>query len=631
MCGIAGLIDPEGPVDDGVLSAMAKSLMPRGPDDEGRVLQSGLALVHRRLSIIDLSTGRQPILNEAGNLALVCNGEIYNFRELRRELEGRGHTFRTASDSEVILHLYEEEGTDSVARLNGMFAFVITDLNENTLFLARDRFGQKPLFYSLCGKKVAFASGPSALATLDWVDTSLNHEAVHHYLEYQAIPAPLSIYTGVSKLEPGTHALWKGRELLTTRYWRPQLTPAFDGNYDNAVERVRESIGGAVERRLVSDVPLGGFLSGGMDSSIIAALGARASDQPFSTFSIGFPEKKYDEREYAQEVASHLGTDHHFLEVVPDDFSQLAQVVSACEEPFCDASILPTSLLSRFTRDHVTVALSGDGADELFGGYYRYRVMHYLQLLTTVPASLRAVVKRALLSILPPKVEERTFWGRIRRLVELSDLSGLNQYLALISRFSDSLRRSLYSDEMRDRVAGVDSLSPLAKGFRDGGGLVNGIMELDCATYLPNDILVKVDRASMACGLEVRSPFLDPDVAELALSLPDSFKMRGRVRKRILQDAFPDLLPASIFTRPKMGFGMPVARWLRDGWREPARELILDGAVLPQFFRRDGLERLLTEHVENRADHSYALFALLVLEMSLNSDRFNSGKNVGFM
>ncbi len=617
MCGIAGTINTEVAPTPELLRRMAAPMVSRGPDDEGMLIRNGIGLIHRRLSIIDLAGGHQPILNEDESLAIICNGEIYDFRELRSQLEAKGHRFRTHSDSEVILHLYEEKGETCLGELNGMFAFVIAHLDSNKLFFARDRFGQKPFFYAMQTGSFAFASGPASFKALDWVNRDLDPTAIHDYLEYQCIPCPRSIYKGVKKLQPGHFGVWDNGRLTLSPYWQPKLTASFNGSYGEALGAVRETLGRAVKRRLVADVPLGTFLSGGMDSSLISALAVQQGIDNLSTFSIGFPDKKYDERHFAQQVADHLGSNHHFLEVHPADFDHLATVVRYYEEPFSDASMLPTALLSAFTRQHITVALSGDAADELFGGYYRYRVMHYCKLLAVVPVALRSTVKRLLLAMLPPKIEERTFWGRIRRLVELSDLDALEQYLQLISRFPDPLRRAIYNDDMTKALTGYRGIAVLESHFRNRGHLVNGIMELECRTYLPDDILVKVDRASMAHGLEVRSPFLDPEVAELALSLPYSFKQFGKRRKKILHDAFEPLLPPGIFTRPKMGFGLPVARWLRHEWEAPARELLLDGRLVQTFFRREKLGQMLDQHLACQADYSYPLFALIVLELWL--------------
>jgi asparagine synthase (glutamine-hydrolysing) len=393
----------------------------------------------------------------------------------------------------------------------------------------------------------------------------------------------------------------------------------FNRSYREACHELRDHLRHAVGKRLVADVPLGMFLSGRMDSSIICALAQQQLDRPALTFSIGFPEKKYDERDYAQMVSHHLGTDHHFLEVVPNDFDHLRQIVRDYEEPFCDASMLPTSLLAKFTRQNVTVALSGDGADELFGGYYRYRIMHWCRLLTVCPESIRRTLARYLLKIVPPKTEERTFWGNLRRLIEISETSGLQQYLKLISRCPAGLKESLYGDAMKSLAPLPDSLEVLqcfSRSTTHDTSFIDDIMEIDQRTYLVDDILVKVDRASMAYGLEVRSPYLDTEVAEFAMSLPYHWKQQGTQRKMILSDSCSDLLPGEIFQRKKLGFGVPLARWFRGDWLEPSKALLLDGKLVAGgLFRQDRLEWLMKTHLGMKADHSYIIFALLVLEI----------------
>lgn len=631
MCGIAGLYAPCNEVDIPTLGRMAAAMSCRGPDDQGTEIRQSIGLVHRRLAVIDLDGGHQPIFNEDQTLAIVCNGEIYDYRRTRADLERRGHSFRTRSDSEVILHLYEESGELCLDQLHGMFAFAIADFRRGELFLARDRFGKKPLFYAEGDGRFAFASGPAALSCIPWVDTGIDRIAIHDFLEYQYIPRPRSIYCGVRKIPPGHWLRWTGKPSSAPRpmtFWQPDLLPGFSGTFDDAAAHTRSLLAAAVSRRLVAEVPLGAFLSGGMDSSIVCALAQNALQEAgeacLNTYSIGFPNPKYDERIHAEAVARHLGTKHHFLEVNPAEFANLPAIVASFEEPFADASMVPTWLLSRFTRREVTVALSGDGADELFGGYYRYRIMHLCQALAGTPRRLRRLVQRPLLALLPPKTEERTVLGRIRRLVELLDVDGLERYLRLISRFPEPLRHRLYADDMRDAVRGHDGSAFLADHMPEDGRLADRIMELDCRTYLPEDILVKVDRAAMAHALEVRSPFLDTAVAEFALSLPYDFKQRGTERKRVLKHACADLLPGSILARRKMGFGMPIAQWFRNEWHGPAGHILLSG-VLDPYFRRDRLEWFLRQHRENRADHSYGLFALAVLALWLDRGQPDKG------
>lgn len=626
MCGIAGIIDPITPPTPDLLEVMAAPLIKRGPDDGGQYLNGELGLAHRRLAVIDVGGGRQPMFNEDKTLVIVFNGEIYDYSGIRAQLIAKGHRFTTSSDTEVLLHLYEEEGEAMLSRLNGMFAFAIFNTRTRDLFLARDRFGKKPLFYAANGSRLAFASGPASLFPLPWVDTTIDRGAIHDYLEYQYIPTPRSICRGIHKLPPGGFAIWKNRSLRLGSYYSPSVSTRFEGNYQDACGLLLQKLEGAVQRRLVADVPLGMFLSGGMDSSLICAIAQRQLHRPALTFSIGFPEKKFDERSYSQAVAEHLGTQHHFLEVVPYDLEHLKKIAADYEEPFCDSSMLPTSLLSKFTRQHVTVALSGDGADEFFGGYNRYQIVNYCRFLAVCPASFRQAVKDALLKILPPRTEERTFWGRVRRLNEILATDGIEQYLALISRFPATLKARLYGDRMLDcgdLADSVEALKAIQKTIANPARLVDQIIEIDIKSYLHDDILVKVDRASMAYGLEVRSPYLDVEVAELGMSIPYAWKQAGRTRKKLLRDACGDLLPKEIFGRKKMGFGVPVARWLRNEWKEPVRALLLDGELVRErYFRRDELDKMFQEHCALQADYSYAIFAILILELWMQQKNF---------
>lgn len=618
MCGIAGIVDHRQPPDLGVLERMAASMAKRGPDDFGHYLRGPVGLAHRRLSVIDLESGAQPILNEDETLAVIANGEVYDHVAWREELIGLGHRFRTASDSEVLLHMYEEHGPDFVRRINGMYAFAICHTESGLVFLARDRMGQKPLFFAYGHERFAFASGPAALCSLPWVDTRPNARAISDYLENQYIPTPASIYEGIQKVPPGSMAFWKDDRVAVESYYAPCITADFPGSRADARELLRGALTQAVERRLVADVPVGLFLSGGMDSSLLSAIAQGAGGGQVKTFSIGFPDPRYDERQFAETVAAKLGTDHHFLEVQPGDYQHLRRIVADFEEPFCDSSMLPTALLSEFTRKHVTVALSGDGADELFGGYYRYRVMKLLARLDFCPQPVRRALRAALSAVLPPMADERSFCGKLHRVLQAFERGGIERYTGMMSRFPLRLKTALYGEAM-DEVFGVTTNIRHLHGNRSSRGgqpFIDAIMEFDLRAYLVDDILVKVDRASMAHGLEVRSPFLDRDVVDLAVTLPYGWKQRGRRRKCILQETFAEYLPPEIFNRPKMGFGVPVASWLRAEWRDFASALLLDGWFAKEgYFKRPGLEKLVADHTESRADNSYAIFAIMVLEL----------------
>ena len=620
MCGIAGIWDPIDPPNPKILEKMAKPLIKRGPDDFGYFVQNNFGFIHRRLSIIDIKGGRQPIFNEDRSLAIIFNGEIYDYQNLRQALIDKGHRFQTSTDTEVLIHMYEEYGPGLLERINGMFAFVIFHADSGELFLARDRFGQKPLFFGVKGGRFAFASGPQSLRHLSWIDTQIDLSAINDYLEFQYIPTPRSIYKGVQKLPPGSFAIWNGKGLQIQTYWSPKVCSDYDGTYTQAQEEIQGKVSKAVGRRLVADVPVGMFLSGGIDSSIICAVAQRQLNESALTFSIGFSEKKYDERNYSKLVAEHLGTQHHFLEVKPDDFDYLEKVVEAYEEPFCDASMLPTTLLSSFTRQHVPVALSGDGADELFGGYKRYRVMHFFHRLSKVPRSLRKKVCELLLKVIPTKAEERTFQNQVRRVIEILDKDGMEQYLSLISRSPPRMKSKLFGERFEGQVQAASSVSVIEDLVADKGTklLVDTIMETDLKSYLNDDILTKVDRASMAHSLEVRSPFLDFEVAQLAMSLPYEWKQRGTSNKKILVDSFRNLLPPLIFRRSKMGFGVPIAKWLRNEWFTKTQSLLLEGRLVKEnYLKNDSVSSLLNSHYEKKGDFSYLLFALIILELWL--------------
>lgn len=624
MCGIAGFIDPKAETDEKCLRSMLPPLVKRGPDDEGILFRETAGLAHRRLAIIDIKGGHQPILNEEATLALVCNGEIYDFKDLRRRLQQGGHSFRTGSDSEVILHLYEDKGAGCLEMLNGMFAFAILDIPRNSVFLARDRFGQKPLYYTADNHRFAFASSIQSLTALPWVSDSLDLAAVHDYLSFQYIPEPRSIYHAIKKLPAHSFAFWDKSEFDIHSYWSPKIEPENGLSYQLACNDLFDRLKQAVSRRLAADVPVGIFLSGGVDSSLVCALAREVSSEPLQTFSVGFKEDRYDESSFARKIANEIGTEHRCLEIRPDDFHFLQELTGGLDEPFADASILPAALLSRFTRSYVKTALSGDGADEMFGGYYRYRIMHLMRFADLCPEPLRKSLTARLLKILPAAKEERTRIEACRRLLNTAGSEGIRRYLQLISRFPLSLRRQLYTPFMQGAVRDCGDTELLEEFQRFHKEIADTVMEIDLATYLPNDILTKLDRASMSYGLEVRSPFLDPAVAEIAFYIPYHWKQKGNIRKRILRDTFKDTLPAWVFNRPKKGFGVPVANWLRNDWQEQVSALLLEGETVNSgLFDRDVLNFLLSEHSAGRNDYSYPLFSILILELWMRNSPFS--------
>jgi asparagine synthase (glutamine-hydrolysing) len=579
MCGIAGVFG--GGAD---IHRMTSSLAHRGPDDEGFFEDT---LGFRRLSIIDLAGGAQP-MKGCGDLRIVFNGEIYNFRELRSGL--RNHAFRTQSDTEVILHLYEEKGPACVRELDGMFAFAIWDPVKRTLFAARDRLGKKPFVYRHDGERFQFAS---ELAALEGPKT-IDRRALEQYLAFGYIPAPLTIYEGVRKLPPGHTLFFDGKSVSTGAYWRPALEPV-DGPEDELADRLKQALAAAVKKRLVADVPVGAFLSGGIDSSIVAGL--MSGFQPTRTFSISFREEQFNEIGYAREAARRFKTDHREFEVTADAVAVLPLLVERFGEPFGDASAVPTYYVSRETSRHVKVALSGDGGDELFLGYRRYQAIARMASLKRWPAPMLAAGSVAL------KPWRTNYGERIRRMFAMSRAPLGELYADLVSIFTPPMRRAL------GMGAPVEDLISTPFASHPGDPMAAAGMA-DLVTYLPHDILAKVDIASMANGLEVRCPFLDRDVVDLALRLPAA----ARRDKGILRRAFRDLLPASILQRGKMGFGVPLTAWLRGNLRPMLEDAM---ATLGKRGLLDGAEirRLTNEHLSGAADHRDRLWLLLVLEL----------------
>ena len=631
MCGIAGAIwtaDGE-PLERDTLQRMTDALRHRGPDDEGQYVSDvavglahqpipGVALGHRRLSIIDLSSGRQPMSNEDGTVWVVFNGEIYNYRDLRRRLEGAGHSFRTKSDTETILHLYEDEGTDAFQHLRGMFALAIWDAGRRQLVLARDRLGKKPLVYRHEAGRLLFASELKALLEVPGMPREIDPAAIDEYLTYQYVPHPGTILRGFRKLPPASYAVFRDGQLTVAEYWRPDFSREFARPAALYADQLRERLTAAVETRLQSDVPLGAFLSGGIDSSIVVALMRRLTEQPVKTFSIGFAAPEYDETSYAREVAEHLGTDHHEFRVEPNALDVLPKLAWHYDEPFGDSSAIPTYYVSRMTREHVTVALTGDGGDELFAGYPRYRAVRIGQWFDRLPRSVRRVAAGNYWQHLPAGSRQKCVRRRFKRLTAALRLSPQRRYMDWIAIFGESRRAELYTDEFVARLPDADPFDFLAAAFERARGRdsVTAASLADLVTYLPCDLMTKVDIASMAHGLECRQPFLDHEVVELAAGMPLKLKFRGLRGKRILQRAFGDLLPRRIWRRPKMGFGVPLDRWFRHDLKDYVRQVLLDPSTLARgYFRPAAVAQLVEEHQSGRFDHSYRLYALLSLEL----------------
>lgn len=624
MCGIAGIIRKDGlAVEEEILHRMSDAMRERGPDGEGFFVQGPLALVHRRLSIIDLEGGAQPIANEDNSILIVVNGEIYNYRDLTRSLMLKGHRFRTHSDSECVLHAYEEYGDSFPEHLEGMFALAILDLRKNKLLLARDRAGQKPLFYYSDNRIFAFASEMNALKQIPDLELELDREALGAYLTSMYYPCGSTVYRNVRKLLPGTLlVLGAERVPVSWEYWQCGrcLRNGAPMDYETAVDHLYDLVTESVRSHLIADVPLGVFLSGGLDSTIIAyAASVVPSPSPLKCFSIGFEDPAYDESAQAKEnyecLRALAGRKVEFYQKIvrPDEFSVLEKLLSHCGEPYADSSILPTYLLCRFAREQVTVALSGDGADELFGGYERYLAMRALGHLDDfLSESRRRRIFGFAARLIPSAGGDRTAPARLKRFLIAASRSASERYSSILAPFSAEEKRELC---LFDFAGEPDPM----KAFFDSYSSVPAAELFDFRNYLPDDILVKTDRASMAVSLEVRAPFLDRSIVEFAMSLPDSYKMQGMRRKRILADAFRGCYPEGLDSMRKRGFGIPLASWFRNAWKDSLYSYLLEGKGVNEFglFRRELVERWIREHCSGHADHSKKLYTLLAFELAM--------------
>lgn len=597
---------------------MTRMLAHRGPDGEGFHSSAGAALGHRRLSIIDLAGGAQPMANEDGSVWVILNGEIYNYASLRQDLIARGHELRTLSDTEVLVHLYEERGADLVHELRGMFAFAIWDERRGRLLLARDRLGVKPLVYRVDAEGCRFASELKALLVDESFVRRLDPVALDLYLTYQYVPEPRTIFDGILKLPPAHTATYENGRFVLSRYWRPPFDREEPLDEREYIDQLRATLDEATRLRMRSDVPLGAFLSGGIDSTIVAAIMSRHSDRPIRTYSIGFPVKEFDETHYARLAAENLGTKHEAFVVHPDAVDVLPMLAWLYDEPFADSSAIPTYYVSELTRRSVTVALTGDGGDELFGGYERYQAVALGERFDRLPGWLRRWATASCWQRIPSSVRQRSWRRRGKRLLAMLGQEPIKRYQEWISIFGAMARQEIYTDDFRHALGSSKAAGWLEKFYAElpNRDFLTRTMYVDVNTYLSGDILTKVDIASMAHGLECRGPFLDQEMVALAGRMPASLKLRGFQKKFLLKKAFADLLPPAIRGRGKMGFGVPIDRWLR-------RELapMRDDLLLGQRFRERGwldrgvVLRLIREHDECRWDHSYRLWALLMLEL----------------
>ena len=642
VCGICGEITfNDLGIQADVIKRMCDVMAYRGPDDEGAVFLGGnrqveigksgpwpsnendfdVALGHRRLSIIDLSpSGHQPMTNEDGTLWIVFNGEIYNFLDLKGELETKGHLFRSKSDTEVILHAYEEWGVDCLKRFRGMFAFALWDGKKKRLFLARDRLGKKPLVYWIEKKRILFASEIKSLLQAPGIERKVNLLALHHYLTFQYVPSPQSIFEGIKKLPPAHYLLYDSAgNTKIERYWTLQFSPGQkkERTLPEICDMIRTELEESVRLRLISDVPLGAFLSGGIDSSIVVGIMAKLGGSPVKTFSIGFDEKEFDELSYARLVSERFGTEHHEFVVRPDAIEILNKLVWHFNEPFADSSAIPTYYVAKTTKDFVKVVLTGDAGDENFAGYGRYLRSKWVASFTKLPKKLRTGLMPTLLRRCSSLGWREKTLNRLADFMEgLSEDQALN-YAEQIKIFNGKEKNNLYAEQLAKELEHVDPFAYLVEKYQEveTDDALERLLYLDIHSYLPEDLLVKMDIATMANSLEARVPFLDHLFMERVAGIPSHLKLKGSITKFILKRAFSDLLPDVVLKRKKMGFGVPVARWFRNELKDYVYEVLLDDRTVNRgYFKKESIKRLLDEHVGLRYDHSAKIWALLFLE-----------------
>lgn len=621
MCGICGIVDYGREKDNKrrILVDMCSAMKHRGPDDEGIYINGEVGLGHRRLKIIDLSdAGHQPLSNEDGTLWLVFNGEVYNYKGLKEELENKGHIFKSKSDSEIVIHLYEEYQEGCVRYLRGMFAFAIWDVNNQALFLARDRVGKKPLLYSYIGGVFCFASEFLSLLASGVIKKEIDYSAIDYYLTFGYIPAPLTIYKGIFKLLPANALILKNGKITTNQYWHLDYKEKINISENDAQEEILNRLKEAVKIRLHSDVPLGAFLSGGIDSSTVVALMSQLSTGKIKTFSIGFEEEEYSELKYARNIAKKFATEHYEFIVKPNALEALPLLIERYGEPYADSSCIPTYYVSKTTRDYVTVALNGDGGDELFAGYERYQGMKAAEIYQRLPVLLKILASR-LAGCLPDSINPKNRLRNFKRFTQAVSLNPAERYLRWLGIFENKFKRDLlYSDNFKQCVNSANSLGYLTRYFNEFTGLniIDLVSLVDVNTTLPNDYLVKVDIAAMANSLEGRSPFLDHKFMEFVVSLPVEFRMKGLSKKYILKKAISSLVPKANIYRRKMGFGVPVGEWLRSNLKNLMFDILLSEKAFKRgYFKPQTIKDMVRLHVSRRKNYSLQLWSLLMLEL----------------
>jgi len=613
MCGITGIVykDKYDHVDAEVLKKMCVAIRHRGPDESGTWIDGHVGIGMTRLSIIDLAGGSQPIHNEDKTIWIVFNGEIYNYKDLRLDLEKRGHKFYTFSDTETIVHLYEEFGEDCVQHLSGMFAFAIWDQNNEKLFLARDRLGIKPLHYLYDGKRIIFGSEIKSILTCNEVPRKMHPPSMITYVAYGYVPDPDTMFAGIYKLPPAHVLSYRDGQTSVWKYWDVDFNVGEVQPEEFYIERLLEILDEAVRIRLMSEVPLGAFLSGGTDSSTVVALMARHMSEPVKTFSIGFNYQKYDELKYARMVADRYGTDHHEEIVNPDAESIILDLVHQFDEPFADSSAIPTYYVSKMAKKWVTVVLSGDGGDELFGGYDRYLDGSIARYASWIPRTFRQHIFMNLSEILPE------WFPGVNTLRHIS-VDDDERYIRKLSKGISTIHEGVFSREIMEKVSTTDPSPVMLKYMNslNGKDLLTKRQYLDTKTYLPGDILTKVDRTSMLVSLEARVPILDHKIVEFAATIAPNLKVRGMNTKYLFKKAAERLLPKELIYRQKMGFAVPINTWIKREWTEMSHELVLgERALARKNFNPKFLKRIMKEHRWGRRDHSYLIWTSMILEL----------------
>ncbi|MFH1938395.1 MAG: asparagine synthase (glutamine-hydrolyzing) [Patescibacteria group bacterium] len=612
MCGITGYL---GQGNEEILRRMIDSLIHRGPDDEGFYFNNKIGLGHRRLSIIDLATGHQPISNEDETIWLIFNGEIYNYQELRKKLINQGHKFSTQTDTEVMVHLYEEKGEDFLKELNGMFALALWDEKRKKLILARDRMGQKPLYYSLINNTLIFGSELKALFHHPIIKKDIDFNSLNKYLIYEYVPTPQTIIKGVNKLEPGHFLVYQNNQLKKSSYWNIKFNQL--ENQKDYLTKFEELLEDSVKKRLISDVPLGIFLSGGIDSSTIAYYAQKNSNQKIKTFSIGFEDKSFDESDYTNQAAKFLDTEHYHQNFTPNDLlNSINQIAKINDEPFADASIIPTYLLSKFTRESVTVALSGDGGDELLAGYPTFQALKFAKAYHHIPNLFREIIQKTA-NLLPVSHDNFSFDFKVKKTLSGYEYPLEIQNQIWLGAFTPKENKNIFLSEISNQINFNQSFSETDQFIEQTKkeSLENRIIYLYLKQYLADDILTKADRASMFTSLEVRSPFMDYRLVEFFNSLPYNLKLKGWKTKYVLKELMKDKLPRNIINRPKKGFGIPVAKWINKELKDFTLDLLNESDIKKQgIFNYSEIKKILDEHLNKKADHRKKLWTLLMFQ-----------------